>query len=203
MRPSRRIDLALCLVVGSWLLILPQAAQGQPEEHVVSDEWVVGKSAYILESGIPPCGENEIDPLEEAVKLYAGWSTAGVWGALFETTNMLWKQAGSQMGGDGAGVLDRIVGNTRYANCVAVGVVIPASATWAEAHVQAAEVNGPWVDCAAGVLDCPIGWSRFDALVDKVAGRERVIGAVFRNWSGGKDGRTRRARIFVRFTLPQ
>lgn len=89
----------------------------------------------------------------------------------------------------------------RYSACTVVSVLVPAKASVVRVFYEGYDKVGggpcyPPDRCAGG-------WSRFagEAAVSRDQGYQ-VVSAVFKNWSGGKDGRTRTPKIIVVFRPP-
>lgn len=170
------------------------AASAQ-QRYSASEQWTVGSGDYILDDGVPGCGQQSFNVVAEAAQAIAAAQQGGVYGSLGSVLESVVKYERPEIAGTAGHVLDMIFGGGRFANCVPVSVVIPAGAQITSVSLQAGDGTGT-AECTAG-QDCPIGWSRFDGYQILHAGQEQVITSQFRNWSGD---RTRTATMIVYFT---
>jgi hypothetical protein len=161
--------------------IPPTAAQ---QVYSASDSWTVGPGDYIHESGIPACGQTDIDPVKAAAEALAAYEVGGIYGSLASIAKSAVIQASAHSGGDLAAIFDQLFGSGEFANCVPVTVVIPAGAQITGIEYSAADQTGN-KPCYQG-QDCQVGWSRFDPPVQYPAGNELIISSNFRNWSGDR-----------------
>jgi hypothetical protein len=166
------------------------------QQYSTSEEWTVGPGDYILDDGVPGCGQHSFDVVAEAAQAVAAARMGGVYGSLGSVLQSAAKQARPEIGGFVGQALDQIFGGGRFANCVPVSVVIPAGARVTAIVLEAGDGTGTR-NCTVG-QDCQIGWSRFDAPQFLGAGDSQVITSQFRNWSGD---RTRTARMTVYFII--
>lgn len=164
------------------------------QQYSTYEEWTVGPGDYILDDGVPGCGQHSLDVVAEAAQALAAYQTGGIYGSLGSVLSTAAKQAQPNIGGFLGQAMDAIFGGNRFANCVPVSVVIPAGAQITGIQLQASDGTGTR-GCTVG-QDCQIGWSRFDAPQVLGAGQSKVITSLFRNWSGD---RTRVARMTVYF----
>ena len=174
-------------------------AQGDPDHYAIAeDSWTVPPGDYILVPGYPPCEgpDPTSDFTRTAIKIAAAASAGNAisYGSIFKE---VWRVVGGQTAGTAAEILDRIFGSNRYATCVHLAVVIPASAHILHMNFFATEVGGdfhsdPHAGCGKGRFvmsdpdqhfDCFIGWSAFDRPIIVTQGQYTVVGVVFRNWS--------------------
>jgi hypothetical protein len=162
-----------------------------------SESWNVGHGDYVTSDGVPGCGNNALDPIQEAAKALAAFGGGGYWGALGSALNSAAQGVRPQTQGFAAWVLDQIYGGGRYANCVPVSVVIPAGSQIMGYRFEASDFTGSRL-CVLG-SDCQIGWSRFDPPQTTQAGNEVIVTSVFRNWSHDRE---REATFTVYFRQP-
>jgi hypothetical protein len=177
------------------MVVAVGAASASAQVLSASENWTVGPGDYILTSGIPGCGQNTVDPINEAAQALAAGSQGGVYGALISVLQSAAQTARPQIGGTIGGILDAIYGGGRYANCVPVSVVLPAGARIVGYQFVASDGHGSGL-CVLG-QDCQIGWSRFDPPQRYNAGNSLIVASTFRNWS---HDRTRSATMTVYFT---
>jgi hypothetical protein len=177
------------------LMALSIIANAQ-QQYSTYEEWTVGPGDYILDDGVPGCGQHSFDVIAEAAQAVAAARMGGVYGALGSVLQSAAQQARPELGGFVGQALDQIFGGGRFANCVPVSVVIPAGAQITGVVLQAGDGTGTR-NCTVG-LDCEVGWSRFDAPQVLAAGESKVVTSLFRNWSGD---RTRTARMTVYFMM--
>ena len=180
-------------IPGFLLLMNPSTAVAQ-QQYSASESWTVGPGDYILDNGVPGCGSNSLQPINEAAQALAAYQAGGIYGALGAVLDTAARAYHPQSQGFVGQVLDAIYGGNRYANCVPVSVVIPAGARISGYVFEASDWTGSRA-CVIG-QDCQIGWSRFDSPQIIGAGQSTIITSVFRNWSGD---RTRSATMTVYF----
>jgi len=164
------------------------------QQYSTYEEWTVGPGDYILDDGVPGCGQHSLDVVASAAQALAAYETGGIYGSLGSVLSTVAQQAQPNIGGFVGQAMDAIFGGNRFANCVPVSVVIPAGAQITSIQLQAGDGTGTR-QCIVG-SDCEIGWSRFDAPQVLAAGQSKVITSLFRNWSAD---RTRTARMTVYF----
>jgi hypothetical protein len=177
------------------VLLIGITAKAQ-QQYVASESWTVGHGDYILDDGVPGCGQHSFDVVAEAAQAIAAARMGGTYGALGSVLRTAAQQARPEIGGFVGHALDQIFGDSRFANCVPVSVVIPAGSRITSIVLQGGDWTGTR-NCTVG-QDCEIGWSRFDAPQFLNAGQSLVITSLFRNWSGD---RARTATMIVHFTI--
>jgi hypothetical protein len=162
----------------------------QTAQLSASDSWTVGPGDYILNSGVPVCGEHVNELLAEAAQALTTHRMGGAYGSLSSVLTPATQGLQPPL----AGLVGRLPNQGPEANCVPLAVVIPATARVIAIQLQAGDETGTR-DCTPG-QDCQIGWSRFDPPQFLVAGDSILVTSVFRNWSGD---RSRNATMTVQF----
>lgn len=190
---TKGLSAAMATILG-FAMICPTPTVAQ-QTYTASDSWTVGPGDYIHESGIPACGQTDIDPVQAAAQAIAAYEISGIYGSLGSVAESAAQQISAHSAGDLAALINQLFGSGEFANCVPVAVVIPAGAQVTGIEYWAADQTGN-KPCYQG-QDCQVGWSRFDPPVTYSAGNETVITSNFRNWSGD---RTRNVTMTVHFT---
>src|SRR3984885_2629244 len=108
--------------------LLTGGVAANAQVYTTSDSWTVGNGDYILESGVPGCGVNTIDPIAEAANALAASRQGGIYGSLASVLQTALKIARPETQGAIGQLLDFIYGGDRFANCVPVSVAIPSGA---------------------------------------------------------------------------
>ena len=147
-----------------------------------------------MQNGVPDCGGHEFAAIRVAAQAIAAYRMGGIYGPLASVLTTAVQQVTPKAGGRRGEVLDRLRGTHRYANCVAMSVVIPSRARIVGIQYQASDRQGSGV-CIIS-QDCQIGSSRFDPAQFFPAGDSTVVTSLFRNWSGD---RTRNRSMTVYF----
>jgi hypothetical protein len=128
------------------------------QTYVAAESWTVGPGDYILDDGVPGCGQSSIDIIGQAAQALSAYQAAGIYGALGAVLQTAAQAARPQIGGFIGQVLDSLYGGGRFANCVPVSVVIPAGAQIVGYQFTASDGTGTR-QCVIG-QDCGIGWRR-------------------------------------------